>query len=130
MEIQPLCPELIAKLEIAVAHRNRERAVAVIERHFEEQENPKSNGLDTPLAEILPMKQSSLLAREGYVLVGDLSGLTEQDLKRLRGIGPKFVEVLRQTLNQLFQENRATNPLGRDTPPSAGDSTDSIQPPK
>lgn len=130
MKIEPLCRELIAKLEIAIAHRNRERAVAVIHRHFEQQDNPKSKGLDTPLAEILPTKQASLLAREGYILVRDLSGLTEQDLKGLRGIGPKFVDVVSRTLNQLFRENRESLSLASDAQQSVGDSTDSIGTPK
>jgi hypothetical protein len=100
MEIQPLCPELIAKLEIAVAHRNRERAVAVVERYFEELDKPRPKGLDTPLADILPMRQASLLAKEGYLLVSDLAGVSEADLVEIKGIGKQLIAGLREKLNQ------------------------------
>ena len=74
MKIEPLSKELIAKLEIAVAHRNRERAVAVIERHFEELDEPKEEGLNTPLSSVLPQRVASLLEREGFSVFGGLRG--------------------------------------------------------
>ena len=100
MNIEPLCQKLIAKLEIAVAHRNRERAFAVIERHFEELDEPRPKGLDTPLADILPMRQASLLAKEGYLLVSDLAGVSEADLAEIKGIGKQLIARLREKLNQ------------------------------
>jgi hypothetical protein len=106
MKIEPLCHELIAKLEIAVAHRNRERAVAVIERHFEELDEPRPKGLDTPLADILPMRQASLLAKEGYLLVSDLAGVSEADLAEIKGIGKQLIVGLREKLNQRLNSER------------------------
>jgi len=99
MKIKPLCHELIAKLEIAVAHRNRERAMAVIERHFEELDEPRPKGLDTPLADILPMAQASLLAKQGYLFVSDLAGVSEADLAEIKGIGKQLIAGLREKLN-------------------------------
>ena len=100
MEIQPLCPELIAKLEIAVAHRNRERAVAVVERYFEELDDPALAAIDTPLADILPMRQASLLARAGYLTVKDLAGVSEEELAAIKGVGEKFICLLKGRLEE------------------------------
>ncbi len=101
MEIQPLFPELIAKLEIAMAHRNRERAVALIQRHFDEIDKPIPAGIETPLAEIFPMRQASLLAREGYFTVKDLAGVSEADIAAIKGVGKKFIWQLKRGLEKL-----------------------------
>ncbi len=102
MEIQPLCPELIAKLEIAVAHKNRERAVAVVERYFEELDEPALAALDTPLADILPMRQASLLARAGYITAKDLAGVSEAEIAAIKGVGEKFMRLLKKGLGERF----------------------------
>ncbi len=98
MEIQPLCPELIAKLEIAVAHRNRERAVAVIERYFEELGKPPQKGLTNAIASILPPRMAAILEREGFLLVEDFKDVKETDLVTMKGIGPKLIELLKKEL--------------------------------
>ncbi|MFN9881005.1 MAG: hypothetical protein ACK557_21250 [Planctomycetota bacterium] len=98
MKIEPLSRELIAKLEIAVAHRNRERAVAVIERHFEELEEPKEQGVNTPLSSVLPQRVASLLEREGFLYLADFEGMEEAELSAIRGVGPKVIELLRSAL--------------------------------
>jgi hypothetical protein len=103
MEIKPLCPELIAKLEIAVAHKNRERAVAVVERYFAKLNNPRVTALDTPLAEILPMRQASLLAKEGYMYLRDLKELTEPEILSIKNAGKKLVEALRSAIKTHLQ---------------------------
>ncbi len=103
MEIEPLCPELIAKLEIAVAHRNLERAVAVVESHFEGLNAPEVIALEKPLSDILPVRQASLLAREGYFKVADLKGVNLEELKSLKGIGVKFIKNLTVQLQNLFE---------------------------
>jgi hypothetical protein len=98
MEIQPLCPELIAKLEIAVAHRNCERAIAVIERHFEAIDEPKVEGLNTPLSSVLPQRVASLLEREGFLYLADFQGMEEAELSAIKGVGPKVLQLLRAAL--------------------------------
>ena len=98
MEIQPLCPELIAKLEIAVAHKNRERAVAVVERYFEELDEPKEEGLNTPLSSVLPQRVASLLEREGFLYLADFEGMEEAELSAINGVGPKVIQLLRGAL--------------------------------
>ncbi len=110
MEIQPLCPELIAKLEIAVAHKNRERAVAVVERYFEELDEPKPKGLDMTLADLLPMRQASLLAKEGYVLLGDLKGVTEAELTELKGVGKQLIWSLTKRVRAISGFRAKENP--------------------
>jgi hypothetical protein len=98
MKIEPLCPELIAKLEIAVAHRNRDRAVAVIERHLEELDEPKEEGLDTPLSSVLPQRVASLFEREGFLYLGDFEGLEETELSAIKGVGPRVIRFLKMAL--------------------------------
>jgi hypothetical protein len=100
MKIEPLCPELIAKLEIAIAHRNRERAVAVVERYFKELDDPALAAIDTPLANILPMRQASLLARAGYITVKDLAGVREEEIAAIKGVGSQFICKLKQQLSK------------------------------
>ena len=98
MEIQPLCPELIAKLEIAVAHRNRERAVAVVERYFEELDEPKEEGLNTPLSSVLPQRVASLLERQGFLYLADFEGMEEAELSAIKGVGPKVIEMVKKAI--------------------------------
>jgi hypothetical protein len=98
MKIEPLSRELIAKLEIAVAHRNRERAVAVIERHFEAIDEPKVEGLNTPLSSVLPQRVASLLEREGFLYLADFEGMEEAELAAIKGVGPKVLQLLRAAL--------------------------------
>ncbi|MCE2793171.1 MAG: hypothetical protein ACK56J_10550 [Planctomycetota bacterium] len=98
MKIEPLCHELIAKLEIAIAHRNRERAIAVIERHFEAIDEPKVEGLNTPLSSVLPQRVASLLEREGFLYLGDFEGMEDAELSVIKGVGPKVIELLRSAL--------------------------------
>ena len=98
MEIQPLCPELIAKLEIAVAHRNCERAIAVIERHFEAIDEPKVEGLNTPLSSVLPQRVASLLEREGFLYLADFEGMEEAELSAINGVGPKVIEMVKKAI--------------------------------
>jgi hypothetical protein len=94
MDIEPLCPELIAKLEIAVAHRNRERAAAVIEWYFDELDKPTLKLLDTAIADLLPMRQASLLARHNYFKIRDLKKTTQENLLEIKGLGQKTVQLL------------------------------------
>ena len=108
MEIQPLCPELIAKLEIAVAHRNCERAVAVVERYFEELDEPKEEGLNTPLASVLPQRVASLLEREGFLYLADFEGMEEAELSAIKGVGPKVIELIRAALSQSLSPSAAS----------------------
>ena len=96
--IEPLSRELIAKLEVAVAHRNRERAVAVIERHFEAMDEPKEEGLNAPLSSVLPQRVASLLEREGFLYLGDFEGMEEAELSAIKGVGPKVLQLLRAAL--------------------------------
>jgi hypothetical protein len=98
MKIKPLSRELIAKLEIAVAHRNRERAVAVLERHFEELDEPKEEGLNTPLSSVLPQRVASLLEREGFLYLGDFEGIEEAELLAIKGVGPRVKKILQLAL--------------------------------
>jgi hypothetical protein len=98
MEIQPLCPELIAKLEIAIAHRNRERAVAVVARHFEALDEPREKGLNTPLSSVLPQRVASLLEREGFLYLGDFEGMEEAELSAINGVGPKVIEMVKKAI--------------------------------
>jgi DNA-directed RNA polymerase alpha subunit len=100
--IEPLSRELIAKLEIAVAHRNRERAVAVIERHFEAMDEPKEEGLNAPLSSVLPQRVASLLEREGFLYLADFEGMEEAELSAIKGVGPKVIEMVRKTLENAF----------------------------
>ncbi len=104
MEIQPLCPELIAKLEIAVAHRNCERAVAVVERYFDALDEPTGAGLQTPLSNVLPQRVTSLLEREGYFYLADLKGIKETDILAIRGVGSKVFELIRRAVNSVAIE--------------------------
>lgn len=98
MKIKPLCHELIAKLEIAVAHRNRERAVAVIERHFEAMDEPKEEGLNTPLSSVLPPRVASLFEREGFLYFADFRGIEQAELMKIKGVGPKVIEMLKSRI--------------------------------
>jgi DNA-directed RNA polymerase alpha subunit len=98
MKIEPLSKELIAKLEIAVAHRNRERAVAVIERHFEALDEPREKGLNTPLSSVLPQRVASLLEREGFLYLADFEGLKEAELSAIKGVGPKVLEMVKNAI--------------------------------
>jgi hypothetical protein len=98
MKIEPLCPELIAKLEIAVAVRNCEQAVAVIERHFEALDEPKEKGPNTPLASVLPQRVASLLEREGFLYLADFEGVEEAELSAIKGVGPKVIEMIRRAV--------------------------------
>jgi DNA-directed RNA polymerase alpha subunit len=100
MDIQPLCPELIAKLEIAVAHRNRERAISVIDGHFAKLDTANEKSINTPLADLLPTRYASILEREGYLTVRDLKGVTEQELSKLNGVGAKFLCVVKANLSE------------------------------
>lgn len=108
MKIEPLCHELIAKLEIAVAHRNRERAVAVIERHFEAMDEPKVEGLNTPLSSVLPQRVASLLEREGFLYLDDFEGMEEAELSAIKGVGPKVIELIRAALSQSLSPSTAS----------------------
>jgi DNA-directed RNA polymerase alpha subunit len=98
MKIEPLSRELIAKLEIAVAHRNRERAMAVIERHFEALEEPKEKGLNSPLSSVLPQRVASLLEREGFLYLADFEGMEEAELSAIKGVGPKVIEMVKKAI--------------------------------
>jgi hypothetical protein len=104
MEIQPLCPELIAKLEIAIAHKNRERAVAVVERYFKEMDEPKEEGLNTPLSSVLPQRVASLLEREGFLYLADFQGMGEAELSAIKGVGPKVIEILKYRIQEALKQ--------------------------
>jgi hypothetical protein len=74
--------------------------VAVVKRYFEGLDEPKPKGLGMPLADLLPMRQASLLAKEGYLLVSDLAGVSKANLAEIKGIGEHFIFSLREKLNQ------------------------------
>lgn len=90
--------DLIAKLEIAVAHRNRERAVAVIERHFWAMDEPKEGGLNAPLSSVLPQRVASLLERQEFLYLGDFEGMEEAELSVIKGVGPKVIEMVKKAI--------------------------------
>jgi DNA-directed RNA polymerase alpha subunit len=96
--IEPLSRELIAKLEVAVAHRNLDLAVAVIERHFEVMDEPKEEGLNTPLSSVLPQRVAPPLEREGFLYLGDFEGLEEAELSAIKGVGPKVIEMVKKAI--------------------------------
>ncbi len=122
MEIQPLCPELIAKLEIAIAHRNRERAVAVVERHFEALDEPREKGLNTPLSSVLPQRVASLLEREGFLYLGDFGAIEEAELSAIKGVGPKVIELVRNALISEKSRLKAFQMLNEIPSPAASES--------
>jgi hypothetical protein len=97
--IKPLPPELVGKLEVAISHRNRERAIAVIDQALEREERRLPITDETPLVELLTVREAGVLESAGLLCLGDLRRADLQELQNCRGIGPYLFEKVKSVLN-------------------------------
>ncbi len=102
MLIKPLSQELIGKLEVAIARRNRDRAIAVLDQALElEKQRPPVTD-ETPLVELFSLKEANVLESAGLLYVGDLRKTELKVLQSVRGVGSSLLERIKDLLaNQL-----------------------------
>ncbi len=98
MIIKPLSQELIAKLEVAIAKRNRDRAIAVLDQALElEKQRPPMTD-ETPLVELFSLKEANVLETAGLLYLGDLRKTNLDELRTCRGIGPFLHEKIKEVV--------------------------------
>ncbi len=98
MIIKPLSQELIGKLEVAIAKRNRDRAIAVLDQALElETQRPPVTD-DTPLVELFSLKEANVLESAGLIYLGELRRTDLNELRACRGIGPYLLQKIKSVL--------------------------------
>ena len=106
MLIKPLSQELIGKLEVAIAKRNRDRAIAVLDQALELEKARPPVTDETPLVELFSLKEANVLESAGLLYLGELRRTDLNELRACRGIGPylfqKIKSVLAEELGRKF----------------------------
>jgi len=104
--IKPLSQELIGKLEVAIAKRNRDRAIAVLDQALELEKARPPVTDETPLVELFSLKEANVLESAGLLYLGELRRTDLNELRACRGIGPYLFQkiniVLAEELGRKF----------------------------
>jgi hypothetical protein len=98
--IKPLPPELIGKLEVAISHRNREWAIAVINQALKRETQRKPVTNETALVELFSVREAGALESAGLLYLGDLRRTDLNELRNCRGIGPFLFEKVKAVLSE------------------------------
>ncbi len=99
MIIKPLSQEIVGKLEVAIAKRNRDRAIAVLDQALELEKARLPVTDATPLIELFSLKEANVLETAGFLYLGDLRRPGLNELRTCRGIGPFPFEKVKALLS-------------------------------
>jgi hypothetical protein len=117
--IKPLSQELIGKLEVAIARRNRDRAIAVLDQALELEKQRPTITDETPLVELFSLKEANVLESAGLIYLCDLRRADVKELQNCRGIGSFLTEKIKSVLLNL---NTSSKPINQDGVPYLGTS--------
>jgi hypothetical protein len=83
---------------VAIAKRNRDRAIAVLDQALElEKARPPAND-ETPLVELFSLKEANALESACLLFLRELRKMILNELRTYRGIGPYMLQKIKSVL--------------------------------
>lgn len=102
--------ELVSELRFRIVNRDRVEAHRVLDQ-FIDNIGSETFTLEagTSLADVagLPERLVNSLQDAGYMTAGSLKYATEEDIAAIPNVGPRYIEVIRQTLPQFAPKRRS-----------------------